>query len=381
MRIAIDYISSIGTGGVSLYTRELVRALSDIDKENKYFLYCFIHDFLPGREREKIKSENFKSRPAYFSRLNFPIPRGFINFTNKISIRTLAKLDKIDIFHFTNPLNFIRGPYKSIVTVHDLSVLHNSQWAKKISLDFFKKNIESVLNKANKILTDAEFTKKDIIDNFNIPEEKIKPIHLGVGNAFHSEIDKNYLKKKFNLENYILYVGELQPRKNIAGLLEAYKRLDNNLRRKYNLVLVGRARDENFAKKISDLIKKLNLGSFVRHFEYAAESDLIKLYSNAEFLLYPSFFEGFGFPVLESISCGVPVITSNTSSLPEVIGQAGILVNPEDINQIKSAIEKLLLDKNLYQKLKKECLNQASKFNWQKTARQTLAVYGEVYKN
>lgn len=377
MRIGIDYISAIGSGGNSVYTKELVGNLLKTDKQNKYYLFCFFHDLLLKRIK---RAENLKLVPAYVSGLGLPIPSGFIGFINKISVKFFCRFKKIDIFHFTNPLNFVNVRCKKIVTIHDLSVLHNGQWAKKISLDFFENNIKNVLNKADKILTDAEFTKKDIIDKFNIAEEKIRPVYLGASNNFYSEIDKDYIKKKFNLENYILYVGELQPRKNISGILEAYKKIDNKLRQKYKLVLAGKARDGNFASKINDFIKELNLDSFVKQIDSLTEDDLVKLYSNAEFLLYPSFFEGFGLPVLESMSCGVPVIASNTSSLPEVVGQAGILVNPEDINQIKSAMEKLLLDKGLYQKLKKECLIQASKFNWRKTARQTLAVYGELYR-
>lgn len=378
MKIGINYTSTIGYGGNATYARELIRGLAEIDKKNEYYLYYFVHDFLLGRKPKTDK--NFKPKPAYFSRLKFFIPRSFINFINKISLRICTKINKIDVFHFTNPLDFIKGSYKSIVTIHDLAVLHNENWAKKISLDFYKKNIKKVLDQSDKIITDSNFTKEDIIRFFNIREDKIKIVHLCVNSRFHPDSNRSYLKEKFNLENYILYVGELQPRKNIIRFLEAYSKLDINLRHDYKLVLVGRIRDDNFKNKVNEAIKKFKIGEQVKQFSYATDDDLPKLYSGAKFLIYPSLFEGFGLPVLESISCGTPVISSNTSSLPEVVGQAGILINPEDIYQIKSAMEKLLLDEQIYQELKDKCLEQAHKFSCQKTAKETLAVYEEVYK-
>lgn len=379
VKIGLNHTSTIGIGGNATYARELIQNLAKIDKKNQYYLYYYIHDFLRGKIPSDVDNRNFKPKPAYFTRWKFPISLNFIRFVDKISLGAFTKFNKIDIFHFTDPLTFVSGPYKSIITLHDLAVLHNPDWAKKVSLDFYKKNIKNVLNQVDKIITDAEFTKKDIIKFFNIDAEKIKPIHLAAENIFHPNLDKRYLKEKFGLKEYILNVGELQPRKNIIRLLEAYSKLDIKLRQDYNLVLAGKARDDNFANRVSKAIKNFNIKEQVRQLGFIEDNDLSKLYGGARFLVYPSLFEGFGLPVLQSISCGIPVITSNVSSLPEVAGQAGILVDPEDVSQIKSAMEKLLLDEQLYQDLKSKCLKQASKFSWQKTARKTLAVYEEVY--
>lgn len=379
MRIAIDYISSIGAGGVSVYTRELTQALAENDKKNTYYLYYFVHDFLPGRKRPKFSNKNFKLKPAYFSQLKFPIPVQFVNFINKISLKAFAKFNKIDVFHFTNPLNFIKGPYKSIVTIHDLSILHNENWVQKVSADSFGEIIKNILIQADKIITDAQFTKNDVVEFFNVDAEKINPIHLAAGDIFHPDLDEKYLKEKFNLENYILYMGELHPRKNIIGLLKAYGKLDIKLREDYNLVLAGVSKNKNFSNKLAKTIKNLDIKKQIKQLGFITDNDLPKLYSGAKFLAYPSLFEGFGLPVLESLSCGVPVITSNSSTLPEVAGNAGILIDPKNIGQIKSAMEKLLLDEQFYQDLKNRCPEQASKFSWQKTAKETLAVYEEIY--
>lgn len=381
MKIGFDYTSTLGVGGNSTYARELIHNLAKVDKNNQYFLYYYIHDFLLGRVPGGIDNKNFKSKPAQISQLKLPIPQNVMNFVNKTSIKFFSKLNKIDIFHFSDPLIFTKGSYKSIVTLHDLGALHNSIWSKKTTSDFLKKNIKDILNAASKIIAVSNFTKNDAIKILNIDEKKIKVIYEGADSIFYPSLDKNYLKEKFNLENYILYVGALQPRKNIMGLLGAYSELDVGLRKKYDLVLVGRPRDINFANEVSEAIKEFKISDSVKQFDWITNSDLPKIYSGAKFLVYPSLFEGFGLPILESLSCGAPVITSNTSSLPEVTGSAGVLINPESIEEIKSAMEKMLSDEKFYNGFKNKCIEQAAKFNWQKTAKETLAVYEEVYRN
>ena len=380
MKIGIDYISTVGLGGNSTYTKGLIEALAKIDKKNKYYLCYYVHDFLPGRTRNNIDSKNFKLTPVYFSRLGFNLPVQFIKSVNRISLKVFTKLNKVNLFHFTNPLNFIEGLGKSVVTLHDLSVLHHSQWAKSSSLEFFKKNIKNILTQASKIIAVSNFTKDDIIKFFNIERERITVIYEGAKDIFYPDLDKKYLKNKFNLENYILYVGQLQPRKNVIRLLIAYSKLDINLRNKYSLVLVGTPRDNNFANKIAKIIKEFKINNYVKQLDWVKDEDLPKLYSGAKLFIFPSLFEGFGLPVLEALSCGVPVITSNVSSLPEVVGRAGILVNPEKVDEIKLSMDKVLLDEKIYQNLKNNCLKQAAKFNWQKAAKETLAVYEEIYK-
>lgn len=381
MKIGFNYTSTIGVGGNSTYARELIYNLSKVDKKNQYFLYYYLHDFLLGRIPREAKNKNFKSIPILVSQLKFPIPSGIINFINKITIKIFSRINKIDIFHFSDPLIFVKGKYKSIVTLHDLAVLHNSDWAKKATVDFYRKNIKNILNKANKIIVDSNFTKNDAIKTLNIDEKKIVVVYAGADSIFCPSTDKGYLKEKFNLENYILCVGALSPRKNTIGLLSAYGKLSIELREKFNLVLVGVPRDTIFFDKLNKTIKDLKIDGQVKQFREIKNSDLPKIYSGAKLFVCPSLFEGFGLPILESLSCGVPVITSNTSSLPEVVGSAGVLVNPENIEEMKLAMEKMLLGGKFYQNLKDKCLNQANKFKWQKTAKETLAVYEDIYKN
>jgi glycosyltransferase involved in cell wall biosynthesis len=380
MKIGFDYTSTIGIGGNSTYARELIYNLSEIDKKNQYFLYYYFHDFLLGRIPRETNNENFKSKPICISQLKIPIPLKIMGCINKKMIKIFSGLDKIDIFHFSDPSIFVEGRYKSIVTLHDLSIFYNSDWARKTTVDFYRKNINNILNKASKVIAVSNFTKNDAIKILNIDEKKITVVYEGVGGIFCPNLSKNYLKEKFKLENYILYVGALSVRKNIIGLLSAYSKLNIELRKKYNLVLVGASKDDVFFDKLNKAIKDFKISDQVKQFTKVTNNDLPKIYSGAKLFVYPSFFEGFGLPILESLSCGVPVVTSNTSSLPEVVGSAGILVNPENIEEIKLAMERMLLDDEFYRGFKNKCLEQASKFKWQKTAKETMAVYEEVYK-
>lgn len=381
MKIGFNYTSTIGTSGNSTYARELIYNLAKIDKENQYFLYYYFHDFLLGRIPRETKNKNFKSMPILVSQLRLPIPSGIINFINKMTIKIFSRINKIDIFHFSDPLVFVEGPYKNVVTLHDLSVLHNSDWAKRTSVDFYRKNIKNILDKANKIIAVSNFTKNDAIRTLNIDEKKIVVIYEGADSNFYPNFDESYLKEKFNLENYILYVGALSPRKNTIGLLSAYSKLSAELREKYNLVLVGAPRDAIFFDKLNKTIKDLKIDGQVKQFRGITNSDLPKIYSGAKFFIYPSFFEGFGLPILESLSCGAPVVASNTSSLPEIVGSAGVLIDPENIEEMKLAMEKMLSDDEFCWGLKNKCLEQSSKFKWQKTAEETMAVYKEAYKS
>lgn len=380
MKIGLDYFSTLGRGGNSVYAKNLIRALAKIDRENRYYLYYYLHTFLRSRRDGDLAGKNFKLMPVCFSRLGLSISDRLIRFINQASLKIFTRLNRVDIFHFTNPLNFINGFKRAVVTIHDLAPLHNSQWVKKSSFDFFKKNIRNVLNQAKMVLASSYFTKDDIIKFFNIPEEKIRVVHLAAGNEFRPDLDENYLKEKFDLKKYILYLGELQPRKNIIRLLVAYSGLNNELRDRYNLVIVGLARDKNFANKMDRTINSLKINKQVRRLGYVEETALPKLYSGARVFVYPSLLEGFGLPILESLSCGTPVVASKTSSLPEVVGQAGILFEPEDVNEIKLVLERSLTDEAVYQNIKGKCLEQASKFSWEKTAKEVLVVYQEVYE-
>ncbi len=379
MKIGFDYIATIGGSGNSRYSDNLIRSLSEIDKENEYYLYGFFHDSFLGR-KIKISKPNFKFKAGYFSSLGLPIPVKFITEINKISIRFSARLHRLQVFHFTNPLNFVSGVQNSIVTIHDLAPLHNPAWVKEDTASWFNSNVAHILSGASKIIAVSNFTKKDILKNFSVDENKIKVIHEAAEDIFYPDADFDYVVKKFNLDKYLFYAGELQPRKNIIGLLSAYGRMDSGLRNEYKLVLAGNVRDRFFRDRLAEEIGKLKLEKNVIQLGRVSNEDLRKLYSCAKAFAFVSLFEGFGLPVLEALQCGTPIVASNNSSLPEIIGNAGILVDPSDTGDIKLALEKILSDENLYNILKKNCATDAGKFNWINTAKETVKVYNDILR-
>lgn len=373
MRIGFDYIASIGRGGNATYSKSLIEAIISLDSKNHYYLYGYIHDVLRGRFAFK-KQKNVHYRAVYFSSLGLPIPQFIIQTLNVLSLKLWAKLDRLDVFHFTNPLNFVAGLKKSVVTIHDLSSLHNQDWSKASSGRMFSKIIKQALETSARIIAVSEYTKQDLIKTFGTREDKISVVYEAADtNDYYPDLDPAYLKGEFNLDSYLLYVGQLQPRKNIINMLVAYSRLAPGLRDKYPLVLVGSSRDDGYLRLIKDTIAKHGIGDNIKMLGPIRSYDsLRKLYSGARALVYPSLFEGFGLPVLESLQCGVPVITSNTSSLPEVMGEAGIIVNPADIEDISKALERILIDQELYGNVKNLCLSQSRKFSWPKAASETL---------
>ena len=235
----------------------------------------------------------------------------------------------------------------------------------------------------DKIITISDFTKNELINYTNISPNKIKTIYLGVDNQFKQLSSKEIedIRMEYKLPNsYILYVGSEQSRKNFISIIKALY----NLKKKYNLkdlklIKAGRSQiHDSQRNKIFDLIKELNLEKDIIFTNYVSEEYLVKLYNAADIFVYPSLYEGFGLPPLEAMACGCPVITSNTSSLPEVVGDAGIMINPYDIDSLTESIHKILADNDLKKELSKKSLERAKFFNWKKTADQTLEVYEEV---
>lgn len=379
MKIGFDYVNTVGVGGLSTYSRNLIDNLAIIDQENSYYLCHYWHDFLPGRKRQIFTNYHFKLVPTYFSPLGINIPEKIVNLINRAFIRMTNTMRRLDVFHFTNPLNYVLGINNGVVTIHDLALLHNEDWAKKKNLRNFTENIGKIIAEAKMVIAVSEFTKNDIMNSFVVDEKKIRVIYEAATAEFYPDRDRECLMNIYGLGNYILYAGQLQPRKNIFRLLEAYSRLQANLTDIYQLVLVGKPQSQIFLSDVHDAISRFGITGKVKILGYVENDILRKVYSCAKFFVYPSLFEGFGLPILEAYNCGTPVVTSRSSALPEVAGEkAAILIDPMNISELKSAMEKLLTNDDFYQMLKNNTLDEAKKFNWRKTAKETKAVYNEV---
>ncbi|MDP3998022.1 MAG: glycosyltransferase family 1 protein [bacterium] len=280
-------------------------------------------------------------------------------------------------------------PIPSVISIMDLSYIHFPQMFKKSDLYQLKNWTAYSVKNAKKVLTISEASKNDIIRHYQIDPERVIVTYPGI--KMESEIPSKARfasggrdqepsmenLKKYKIEgDYILFVGTLQPRKNIVRLIEAFSTLGPKL---YTLVVVGKP--GWLYEEIYEAPKKFKVEDRVKFLDYVPDEDLPALYQNALCFVLPSLYEGFGLPVLEAMHYGCPVVTSNVSSLPEAAGDAAIMVDPESTESIKEGIEKVLGDKSLREKLVKKGYEQVKKFSWEKCARETLKVLEEVTAN
>jgi glycosyltransferase involved in cell wall biosynthesis len=266
-----------------------------------------------------------------------------------------------------------------VITVHDLSFLYYPQCLTDESRRYYNRQIRWAVRRADHILADSHATKSDLISLLDVPPEKVTVVHLAADGAFHpvTDAEAGRIAGKYGLElGYLLCVGTLEPRKNLPGLLQAYRLLLDRGTTTAPLVLVGGKGwlyDEVFER-----IEALRLEGYVRFLHDVPDTDLPGMYNAASVLTTPSFYEGFGLPALEAMACGTPVVVADRASLPEVVGDAGLLVDPDDTDSIAKALRRVLTDDPLRARMRELGLAQAASFTWERAAQATLAVYREV---
>jgi len=378
MKIGIDVSKTVESkDGISNYIRNLVKNLAEIDKTNEYVLYPFFtHIFLPGYEKAYCpENKNFKLRfkdwPESLARYLW-----LKSSTNKELL-----LGKIDVLHSTCWEAFEYHYGKLIVTIHDTSFLTHPQFHVPSNIALANNGCLNAVKYADKIIAVSENTKKDTVKYFSCDPEKIEVVYLGADERFrvYNKIEINAVLSKYNInKKYIFNVGSIEPRKNLIGLFNAYNSLPDNLKEEYDLIITGSCGWLN--SEIYGTVKNLGLQNKIRFTGSVPDEDLPYLYNGATIFVYPSFYEGFGLPVLEAMQCGCPVITSNNSSLPEVAGDAALFINPDVVNDIKNGMEKSLMDEGLRKELSIKGLNRARKFSWEKCARETLEIYENLAK-
>ena len=373
MRIAID-AHSVGAGlaGNESYATNLIEALAEIDSVNRYTLYV--------TRSEAV--DRFSNRwPNFIVRTTLPhTPLIRIPLTLSAELRK----NPVDVLHvqFTAP-PFCPCPF--VVSIHDLSFEHLPKTFNRRSRAQLRFTVRRSARKASRILALSEHARSDIIETYGIAPELVTTVPLAAANHFRPIEDLNELQRirhAYGIEkNYILSVGSIQPRKNLQRLIAAYA----NLKRTRapgslpQLVIVGKL--AWLYQETLREIARLESSSSVIVTGYVPEADLPALYSGALCFVYPSYFEGFGLPPLEAMKCGVPVIAGNKASLPEVVGDAGLLVDPFNIDALAAAIGTVIDNPNLRSKLKVDGLKRALMFNWRETAKRTLEVYQSAADN
>ncbi|MBI3951519.1 MAG: glycosyltransferase family 4 protein [Acidobacteria bacterium] len=369
MRIGID-AHAIGSQltGNETYIKNLILALAQIDQVNEYVLFFTRPDVAQAWEG---RFPNFRVQMIRPHTPYARIPLSFPIALYKTGVELLH-------VQYTAP-PFYRKPI--VVTIHDLSFEHFPQFFTPKERFFFKRTIPRTARRAVKVLTVSEYSRQDLIHSYRLPPEKVVVTPNGVGPEFTPVRDPgrlDRLRKKYRIEReYLLSVGNLQPRKNLARLIQAYTHLRDSVEEFHcQLVIVGRR--AWLYKSIFHEAHRSRYAGDVILTDYVPETDLPGLYSGATAFVYPSIFEGFGLPVLEAMACGTPVITSNSSALPEVVGDAGLMVDPYNEEALAKAILRVVDDAQLRARLSKQSLLQAAKFSWRRTAELTLEVYQGV---
>lgn len=369
MRIGID-AHAIGSQltGNETYIKNLILALAEIDQDNEYILF-FTRPDVAKQWEHRFPNVHVRVVRPHTPYVRIPLSLPIVLFG--------VGVDLLHVQYTAPPM--CRVPF--VVTIHDLSFEHFPQFFTPKERFFFKRTIPRTARRAVKVLTVSEFSRRDLIQTYGLPPEKVVVTPNGVGAEFRpirDEVVLKNLKKKYGIEReYLLSVGNLQPRKNLARLIKVYTRLRDSVEDfRCQLVLVGRR--AWLYKHIFHEAHQSQYRGDVILTDYVPEADLPGLYSGALAFVYPSIFEGFGLPVLEAMACGTPVITSNSSSLPEVVGQAGLMVDPFDEEALARAILRVVEDAQLRAQLSAQGWRQAAKFSWRRTAELTLDVYREI---
>lgn len=278
--------------------------------------------------------------------------------------------------------NYFLPPFagRTVATIHDLSHHIYPQFHPAARADYMRRMLPDSLRRASHLITDAESVRRELIEHFNYPADQITAIPLGADPAFcpHSAAELAPVLGRWGLQphNYSLYVGTIEPRKNLDRLLTAYESLPAALRQHHPLVMAGGA--GWCSERTHERMARAASAGWLHYLRYVAQADLPALYAGARLFVYPSLYEGFGLPVLEAMASGVPVITSNTSSLPEVVGTAALQIAPEDTEALTIALLQALQDDAWRTQARSAGLERARLFSWETCIHRTVQVYQNI---
>lgn len=382
MRIGIDYTAAAWQGaGIGRYTRELVRATVALDTRRSYRLFYAAGGLPLGstyvQELRQLCAEHPHVRAL-------PIP---------LSPKTLTRLWQrlrlpLPVELFTGRLDILHAPdyalpptrARTLVTVHDLAFLIDPTWFVPAFPPYMNQAVPRALRRADLVLADSYATRDDLVRLLHADPAKISVIHLGVDPRFRplppSEIEP--VRQRLGLpDHFALFVSTLEPRKNVVRLLEAFALLPG-LMSNVDLHLVIAGRKGWRYEPIFEAVERLRLGQRVHFMNFLDDKDLPAMYNLAEVFVYTPLYEGFGLPDLEALACGTPVVTSAVASLPEVVGDTAVLVDPNDSASIARGIARVINDNRLAQRLRAAGPERARPFTWERAGREVLACYDRL---
>jgi len=380
MHIGIDYTAAVRQrAGIGRYTRNLMRAVAEQDTGNCYTLFVAggwghgdgLGDW-PDNFRVRSVPVTDRLLNILWQRLRIPLPIQMVT-------------GRLDLFHSPDFVLPFVGKTPALLTVHDLSFLRVPQYFVPGFRDYLEEAVSRGVSRAQHILADSESTLRDLVELMGVSREKISIVYPGVEHRFSRIEDAQILARvsdHYSLPNrFVLGLSTLQPRKNFEGLIEAFR-----------ILLAGASERQELAdlhlvicgglgwmwEKLEGRIAQHGLGDRIHFAGFVPDEDLPALYSLATVFAFPSWYEGFGLPVLEAMACGTPVVAANNSSLPEVVGEGGLMVDAADPEELATALERLIADQDLREKLVAAGKAHAARYTWQEAATCLLSVYGRL---
>lgn len=365
--------------GIGTYTRNLLQQFStDQDFET---IRCLCgHRFTSAREALEQSANSPPPTPSK-SRIKHVLRSSILAYRARELLRnTVLRLQsgQLKDFLYHEP-NFILKHHKgpAVATIHDLSFISYPQYHPAKRVAWLSSELPGTLKRADKLITDSEQVRRELIEQFGVDENKVSAIHLGASPAFTMKNASQTRKtlERYDLKHgqYLLFIGTLEPRKGVDTLLEAWSRLPGHLKRDFPLVLAGAPGWGN--REVLARMQYLIAHEGLKHLNFVPSNDLPALYSGASALVYPSHYEGFGLPVLEAMSCGTPIICTGDTSMAEITGEHALHVQAGNVGQLTDRIRHLLENESLRSQLSASGLIRAQDFSWEKCARQTHEIY------
>jgi len=375
MKILLNGLSVVyPISGVGQYTLQLGKALEALlGNKNIFWFGNNVSGY--GRDYSNHEGPNFNNRVQHHVKKGLrevPGLKTLVHLWRNNQFRSYTRRITPSLYHETNytPFCFDHGP--TIITLCDLSFVRHPEWHPKDRVKYLEKYCLKRLSDIEAIITISEFSRREILNLLNIDPTKIHVIPLGIDQSFHPGRDRFESLP----DHYILFLGNLEPRKNLPMLITAYRSLPQPLRKRHPLVIAGASGWHTHELEMA--LHLFQKGERPILTGYVSQRLLPDLYRGASLFVYPSLYEGFGLPVLEAMATGIPVIASNSTSLPEVVGDAGVLVDPCDVDHLKEAMRELLEDEKGRQEMAEKGIARAKLFSWEKCARQTLSIYEKI---
>jgi glycosyltransferase involved in cell wall biosynthesis len=367
VRIAID-ARKLRDYGIGTYVRNLLRHLSRIDSTTEYVLLCM------GEDCGALEALGENFRAVVDSSAPYSI-------REQLSVPMDLRREGINLFHAPHYVLPPLTPCRSIVTIHDCIHLRFPQYLpNRLAYAYARASLWIATHRSSRVLTVSEASKRDILKYFRVPAAKIDVIYNAIDERFGEAPDDEEVgrvRERYQLNDpFVLYAGNIKPHKNLERLIEAFHELRRGDLEHVKLLIIG---DE--ISKYASLRRAVHhykLHKHVRFFGFVPDKTLAVLYRLASVFVFPSLYEGFGLPPLEAMASGTPVITSNVSSLPEVVGDAALLIDPYDASAIAVAMRQVLTEPALREDLRRRGLQRVREFSWERSVRRVREIYGEV---